>query len=720
MIMRKHLTYLIVALAALSANAQRWQSRQLNDQERIQAVLQEMTMEEKISLLGFGGIPRLGIKAPGGSEAIHGLVVGGPAWGDRSADVKQVTTSFPQGYGLGETWDTALVQQIGHQMGIEARAINQRSGYRSQAGLVLWAPNADIARDPRWGRTEEAFGEDPFLVGELSAAMVRGLQGPRHDYWLTASLMKHFLANSNETERTSTSSDFPEKQWREYYSAGFKSGFDAGASSFMAAYNKYNGVPCTVHPMLQDILAQEWGVDGIYSTDGGAFRLLLSDHHYFDSLPEAAAACIKSGINQFLDQFAPAARQALQDGLLTEEQIDKALEGKLRVMLRLGLLDNPLDTANPYANIGVTENFEPWSTQQAHDLARKAAQKSIVLLKNEKSLLPLDAKRIKRIAVIGNRADSVLPDWYSGMPPYAISPLKGIRHYADSLGFEVRYVTDDRSGHAAEAARWADAVIVCVGNNPTMATDYETVPPWGAGSNLGEGREALDRRSLQLDSEDLIRVARKHNPNTIVALISSFPYSINWTAENVDAILHCAQSGQELGSALAAAIFGEVNPAGRLTQTWPRAIDDLPDILDYDITHGRTYMYAQPTPLFPFGYGLSYSQFQYSNLYVEEDEDCLVARVDVTNKSNRDGEEVVQAYVTIPDDDAYQRLKGFNRVSIPAKSTSTVEIKMPFSSLMLWDENAHSWNLNPGTYTVAVGPSSASLPLKMDVPLRSK
>ncbi len=703
----------IIATAALGAGAQSWQDSSLADDERINAVLKEMTVEEKISLLGFSGVPRLGIKAPGGSEAIHGLVIGGPAWGDRSAELQQETTCFPQGYGLGETWDTALLRQIGRQMGIEARAVNQRSGYRSQAGLVLWAPNADIARDPRWGRTEESYGEDPFLTGELAAAMVRGLQGPDPKHWLAASLMKHFLANSNETERTTSSSDFPERQWREYYSAGFKRGFDAGGSSLMAAYNKVNGVPCAVHPMLRDVLAGEWGIDGIYATDGGAFRMLVTDHHYFDSLPEAAAACVKNGINLFLDQYAEAVRGALGNGSLFEGDIDMTLQGKLRVMLRLGLLDSPVDTDNPYACIGVTESFEPWSTAEARALARKAADKSIVLLKNDGGLLPLDGRAIRRIAVIGNRADTVLGDWYSGKRPYSITPLRAIQSCADSLGIEVRHVVDDRSGHAAEAARWADIAIVCVGNNPTMATDYETVPPWGAGANMGEGREALDRRSLQLDSEDLIRVVRKCNPNTVVALISSFPYAINWTAENVPAIIHCAQSGQELGSALAAAIFGALNPAGRLTQTWPKSIGDLPDLLDYDITHGRTYMYSQAEPLFPFGYGLSYSDFQYSALSIEREGERLLVKFDITNSSERDGEEVAQAYVSIPGDDAIRRLKGFSRIPVAAGETRTVSLEIPVSDLRLWNESAHCWQLPKGDFLVSVGPSSSSLPLNV-------
>lgn len=697
--------------------AQKWQDRTLEDSVRIASVLDEMTIEEKIALLGHSGIPRLGIKAPGGAEAIHGLVLGGPAWSGRQPQMMQTTTSFPQGYGLGETWDTALVREIGQQMGIEARAVNQRSGYGSPSGLVLWAPNADIARDPRWGRTEETYGEDPFLVGELASAMVRGLQGPDSLHWLTASLMKHFLANSNETERTSSSSNFPERQWREYYSAGFKRGFDNGASSFMAAYNKYNGIPCTVHPMLQEILAKEWGVDGIYATDGGAFRLLVSDHHYYDDLPHAAEACIKNGINLFLDQHSDGVRKALKQGLLTETDINKALEGKLRVMLRLGLLDNPMNTDNPYGDIGVTRDFEPWNTSEARALARKATDKSMVLLKNRNKLLPLDGSKIRRIAVIGNRADTVLGDWYSGLRPYEVSPLQGIKHYADSLDIELRYVVDDRSGHVSEAAGWADVAIVIVGNNPTMATDYETVPPWGAGSNMGEGREALDRRSLQLDSEDLIRVVRKHNPRSVVVLISSFPYSINWTAEKVDAILHCAQSSQELGSTVAATIFGDVNPAGRLTQTWPSAIDDLPPLMDYDITNGRTYMYAKTKPLFPFGHGLSYTDFKYSNLKTSKDNEKIVVEVDITNLGFRDGEEVAQVYVNIPGDDASKRLKAFSRQNIKARTTKTFKMEIPFTDLQLWDEDTHSWKLHNGRYKISVGSSSASLPVSAQITL---
>ncbi len=704
-------------LTALAAQP-RWQDRSLSDRERISALIDAMTVDEKVQMMHGAGVERLGVRSPGSAEAIHGVVLGGPARAANPAYTKQPTTGFPQGYGLGETWDRELLYKIGEQMGVETRAIFQNPNSRVRTGLVLWAPNADIGRDPRWGRTEECYGEDPYLVGALAASMVKGLHGSDSTYWRAESLMKHFLANSNETERTQSSSNFSDDLWREYYSYGFRKGFEAGSSSYMAAYNRYNGVPCTVHPMLKEIVAEEWGVDGIVSTDGGAFSQLITTHHYFDSLPQAAAACVLNGVNHFLDRAAPAIKAALAAGSITEADIDRALYGKIMVMLRLGLLDNPLDSPNPYKNIGITEQLEPWNTDQARALARRAADESVVLLKNKRNLLPLSSEKIRKIAVVGNRADTVFVDWYGGLAPYMVSPLQAIRNYAESRGIEVRYVADDRSGFAAEAARWADVVIAVVGNHPVMSTDYEVAPPWGKGSNQSEGREALDRRSLQLDTEDLIRVVRKYNPNTVVTLISSFPYSINWTNDNVDAIVHCAQSGQELGNALVDVIFGEYNPAGRLTQTWPADIADLPDLMDYDITNGRTYMYSTATPLYPFGHGLSYSKFRYSGLKVRHSADKLEVTFDVTNTSSRSGDEVAQVYVTIPGDKASKRLKGFARKNIPAGSTEHFSIDIPVRDLYRWNSGSSSWQLAPGKYNIKVGPSSATLPLSASVSLK--
>ncbi|MCF0244595.1 MAG: glycoside hydrolase family 3 C-terminal domain-containing protein, partial [Bacteroidaceae bacterium] len=689
---------LFIAVATLCSAQHKWQDRSLSDDERITALIKELTIEEKVGLLGSAGIPRLGIKMTGSNEAIHGVVLGGPANESRP---HHVTSSFPQGYGLGQTWDRGLLYEFGKQMSIEARSLFQgKDGNTVHAGLVLWAPNADLGRDPRWGRTEECFGEDATLVGELAASVVQGMQGPDPNYWRAASLMKHFLANSNEDERAFSSSNFGDKLWREYYSYGFYKGFTkGGASSYMAAYNKYNGIPCTVHPMLKNIVAKEWGVKGVATTDGGAFSQLVTQHHYFNDLPEAAAACIKNGINRFLDRYTEAVWTALAKKLVTEEEIDQVIRGQVYLLLKLGLLDNPNDTANPYLKIGVETDLEPWAEDKTHQLVRRATNESVVLLKNS-GILPLKDESIKKILVIGNRADTVYQDWYGGQWPYFVSPLQGIKSIAAERNIEVEYLANDWGGKAEQAARKADVVIVCVGNHPYGNSPYDEKPaPWGKVSQMSDGREAVDRQSMQLESEDLIRLMYRNNKNTVVVLISSFPYAINWTNDNVPAIIHTSQSSQELGNAIADVIFGKYNPAGRLTQTWPKSIDQLPDMLDYNLENGRTYMYSKERPLYPFGYGLSYTSFAYGGLKATRDGDFLKVEFNIKNTGKVDGDEVAQLYVTIPGDNAIKRLKDFTRVNIKAGAKETVTMQIPLADLRLWDEATSSWKLPNGQYT---------------------
>ena len=325
-----------------------------------------------------------------------------------------------------------------------------------------------------------------------------------------------------------------------------------------------------------------------------------------------------------------------------------------------------------------------------------------------------DREKVKRIAVFGNRAEQVLKDWYGALPTYRVSPLEGIKAAVDTTQTEVRFLRWDHDGSAQELARWADVCIVCVGNHPNTSPDWDgqTVQsPWGYGVVAGDSREAVDRRSLQLETEDLVKVVWQANPNTVVTLISSFPYAINWTAENVPAIVHLTQCSQELGNALADVLFGEYNPAGRLTQTWVRNILDLPNMLDYDIRHGRTYMYSKAKPLFPFGHGLSYTTFKYSHLKIKKEETNYVVRFDLKNTGSRDGEEVVQLYARFKGDDASKRLRAFERVTVKAGETVPVELIVPEDDLKLWDSGKHAFTLRKGRTRILVGASSEDIRL---------
>ena len=681
----------------------------INEEQRLDDLIARMTLDEKVDALGNNTqVPRLGIQASGSVEGLHGIVLGGPTYGDRA---NTPTTGFPQAYGLGETWDTDLLHRVATYISTENRYLFQNAKYR-KSGLIMWTPNVDLGRDPRWGRTEECYGEDAFLTSRLAVAFIKGIQGDHPKYWRNASLMKHFLSNSNEYGRTFSSSNYSDKLFREYYAYPFYKGVtEGGSQALMTAYNAYNGTPCIMHPVLRNIVMKEWGLNGTLLTDGGAYRLLLSDHKRFDNdRAAAAAACIKAGITKFLDEYKDAVYEALHRKLISVEDIEKAIRGNLRISLKLGLLDHAED--NPYAAIGVTDTIAPWSKPETKALVREATLKSVVLLKNQDHLLPLDRHKIKKIAVIGQRATEVLQDWYAGKPFYTVNVLDAIREEAGN-DIEVRYVKTNRMDSARTVAAWADVAIVCVGNHPTCNAGWEQAPV------ISEGKEAVDRQSLQLDQEDLLLQVAQTNPNTIGVLISSFPYAINRANQTVPALLHLTQCSQELGHAVSDVIFGHYNPAGRLTQTWVKNITDLPHMMDYDITHGRTYMYFKEKPLYPFGYGLSYTRFNYSGTTLDdriiERGDTLRVCFNLKNSGDMDGDEVVQLYVSArkhTDKDPIKQLKAFQRISLRKGETKKVELTVPYTELQVWDEKQNRFILPDKEMTLEIGASSSDIRLR--------
>ncbi|WP_211480935.1 glycoside hydrolase family 3 C-terminal domain-containing protein [Arcticibacter eurypsychrophilus] len=688
-----------------------FQNPNLDVEKRISNILSLMNLEEKIVCLGTTpSVPRLGIVGAGHVEGLHGLALGIPGdWGHKTP---VATTTFPQAIGMAETWEPELLKQAAGIEGYEARYLFQSEQYK-KGGLVIRAPNADLGRDPRWGRTEECYGEDAFFNGTMAVAYIKGLQGDDPKYWLTAALMKHFLANSNEKSRDSSSSNFNERLLREYYSVPFRMGVKEGGSrAYMAAYNRINGIPAAVNPILKDITVKEWGQNGIICTDGGAYQMLVNAHHYFPTLEEAAAACVKAGINQFLDDYEVGIKGALELKILTEKDIDQVLKGVFRVMIKLGQLD-PKEIVS-YAQI--KDGPEPWLSEKNKSFARLITQKSVVLLKNSKSLLPLDVNKIKSIAVVGPRSNEVALDWYSGSPAYTVSPLEGIKNKVASKAIISHTTNNDL---AISLAKSAEVAIVCIGNHPTG-----NMSGWAKVSNTSEGREAVDREEILLDSaqENLIKKVYAVNPNTIVVLISSFPYAINWAQENIPAIVHLTHNSQELGNGLADVLFGDVNPAGRLVQTWPKSTDQLPPMMDYDIRKGRTYMYFKDAPLYPFGYGLSYSSFSYSNLFttpVTQKKEIKV-QVNVTNTSAIAGDEVVQLYISHLNskiDRPLKELKGFKRITLQPKETKTVEINMPLELLKYWNIKTKRFDLEHDKIQIMIGSSSANIHLRKELTL---
>ncbi|MGF7140657.1 glycoside hydrolase family 3 C-terminal domain-containing protein [Roseimarinus sediminis] len=696
----------------LAAQEHAFQNPEIPEEERIDQLISLLTLDEKINFLSTRPeVPRLGIRRHRIIEGLHGAALSGPANWAVKGQGEAPNTTFPQAYGLAQMWNPELLEQIAAHEAYECRYLTQSPKYLS-GGLIVLAPNADIGRDVRWGRTEECYGEDAYLAGELTVAFVKGLQGDHPRYLKTASLMKHFLANSNENNRTINSSDFSERLFREYYSYPFYKGISEGGSrAYMAAYNKVNGIPATVHPMLKEITVNEWGQNGIIATDGGAFRLLVSAHKYYPNLEEAAVACIRSGITMFLDDYKEPLKKALEKGLLAESEIDQAIRGSLRVLLRLGWFDE--SDENPYAQIGIKDTIDPWTLPEAHQLARKATAQSVVLLKNEHNTLPLKTDLIDTIAVIGPVADLVVSDWYAGTPPYAVSALEGIRN-AVGNDVTVLFAASNKADSATIAATKADAAIVCVGNHP-LAYNLG----WGVSYVPSDGKEDVDRQALTLEQEDLVKLVHQANPNTVMVLISSFPYAINWSKEHLPAIVHITQSSQELGNGLADVLFGKVSPAGRLVQSWPKSISDLLPMLEYDITKGSTYQYNTHPPLFPFGYGLSYTTFEYSNLHSSHqtvrDGDKVELTFQLSNTGSFGSDEVVQLYVRFPDSGVKRprlALKAFQRIHVPAGQSKNVSLLLDTEDLKYWNSEAHSFVLEEGRIDFFIGGSSVDEQLK--------
>ena len=714
---RKPVLFLLVVVlcAVIKAGAQSdypFRDPKLSDDARIADLLGRLTLQEKVELMdGHPMIPRLHLVLSDEAEGLHGLALGGPGgWGPRGHQPLP-TTIFPQEKGLGSTWDPALMEKIGKLEGEEAR-YNYQNPIFDFGGIVIRAPNTDLSRDPRWGRTEESMGEDPYLVGTMSVAFIHGLQGPDPRHWQAASLMKHFLANENENGRTYASSNFDERLFREYYSVPFRMGFEQGGSrAAMAAYNSWNGTPMMIHPVLKNVMVSEWGNDGIICTDGGALGLLITAHKSFPDREHGSAAAVKAGINRFLDIYKPGLTKALRDGLLTEADMDAVLKNLLRVHLRLGELDPP--GVDPYANIGRESNGDlpPWDRSSSRELARQATDESIVLLKNENHMLPLDSSKLKTIAVIGPWTNQVLLDWYSGTPPYSVSIVQGIKEAAP--GATLFFSDGSNLAEAQSLARKADAAIVVVGNHPTCNAGWDVCP---VPSN---GKEDMDRKTIVLEQEELVKKIFAVNPRTVEVLRSSFPYAIVWSQVNLPAIVHMTHSSEEEGHGLADVLFGSYSPAGRLNQTWPTGDAQLPPMMDYDIRHGRTYMYLKEKPLYDFGYGLSYTSFAYEDLSLSAHSATADGKVEVTVKVKNTGErasdEVVQMYVQHLGS-AVERpkleLKGFARVHIEAGEEKDVVLDLKPRDLAYWDSALQAWRVEKEPVRILAGGSSDALPLQ--------
>lgn len=782
-------------------------NHQLEFRQRAKELISEMTLDEKLSMLTTGHAPveRLGL-APYyiGTEVARGFV-------GRSKD--KVSTVFPQPVGLASTFDRDLMYSLGEIAANEARAYYNPD---KRGGVSLWGPTVDMARDPRWGRNEEAYGEDVCLTGELSAAYTKGMAGDNGKYLKTIPTLKHFCANNNEENRAACDAHLPLRLKYDYYYAAFENAIvNGGAKSLMTAYNEINGCPAVLNPELKSIIKDKWGL-WYTVTDGGDYSQTVTAHRFCETHSESLALSLKAGSDSMTDNgvlVKEAARIALDEGMLTEADIDATLLNTFFSRFALGQFDDDCD----YNSIGA----DVIDCDEHKKMNLRAALEQVTLLKND-GILPLK-NTPQRIAVLGAMADENLMDWYTGVSSYDISVLQGMREQfpnsevvydslwdhvsikapngkylsvdenglvsaaADTVGeseifelqdwgenwinfFSVKYnryikLFDDntfrlndrrvydwytretvnlkkfgdkylieeflhhrrmtcndngditvvpcnnaladqlfeisvvRSGkeRAANIACYTDLVVYCVGNHPVQVA-----------------KECYDRKTLALNIQSgMAKHLKSVNPDTVMAIISSYPYSVNEENASMPAILYSSHAGMFLGTAVAKTISGENNPAARTPQTWYKSEHELPDILEYDIeTAGTTYMYFKGEPLYPFGHGLSYSEFEYSDFDINKNGDELSASVSVKNTSSRDGDEVIQIYYSVTDSIITRPIKklcGFVRANIKAGETKKLSIPIHRRMLEVYNTRNGKSILESGEYRFMAAASSSDI-----------
>lgn len=667
---------------------------------RIADLMSRMTLSEKANQLFWGAGPnaRFGIPAFGGwNQDLHGV------WS------KQPTTLFPTPIAMAATWDPALIKHDAAAIGDEARALYNihAKGPYGPVGLICRAPVINLARDPRWGRIQECFGEDPTLTGQIGVAYVRGLQGNNPKYLRVAATLKHFAVYSQETGRLSHSVTVSDRMLMEYYLPHWKMCVQQGhAQSIMAAYNAVNGVPCAMNrTLLTDILRDQWGFRGFVTSDLGGIQHLVDGHHVTAQPEVAAAMALQAGCDYDDQQYRDDLPLAVSEGLISEADVDRALGRVLRVGFRLGVFDPPGDV--PYTKLGASEINSP-----AHRaLARKTADESIVLLQNNAQFLPLNPAHVKKIAVIGPMGDHYETGSYFGALPPLVGPLQGIQQRLGpgvsvtySPGCSVTGAPGDATAiaQAVQAAQGADAVILSLGTNSRVE------------------REGIDRANLNLPpvQEQLLEAVAQANPRIVLVLMNGGPLAVTWAKAHVPAILETWYNGEEAGSALAAVLFGDENPCGKLPYTMYASTANLPPQSDYEITDGETYLYYRGTPLFPFGDGLSYTTFGYEHLGLSANtvpqNGMLTVQMTVQNTGQRAGAEVVQLYVhqevsRVPQ--PIQKLVGFQRIFLKPGQRQTVRFTLAASQLAWYDEARQAFRVEPGVFDVSVGSSSADLRL---------
>ncbi len=676
--------------------------------ERAKALVAQMTLEEKVAqtLHKSPAIERLGIKKYNWwNEALHGVARAGTA------------TVFPQAIGMAASFDEDLLEEVGEAVSTEARAkFNMQQGSEDTdiyKGLTFWAPNVNIFRDPRWGRGHETFGEDPYLTSRLGVRYINGLQGHDENYLKAAACAKHFAVHSGpEAVRHEFDAVVSKQDLRETYLPAFQACVqEAHVESVMGAYNRTNGVPCCGnHELLIDILRKEWGFEGHVTSDCGAIRDFHEWHGVTSTAQESAAMAMENGCDLNCGELFAYLTQAVKDGLVEESRIDEAVVNLFTARMKLGVFDkkekNPFDSI-PYTVV---------DSKEMRELNTKTAAESIVLLKNQNHTLPLEKHKIKTIGVIGPNADNrkALEGNYEGTASRYVTVLEGIQDY---VGDEVRVLyslgchlykdrttnlaeANDRSSEVRGVCRESDVIVAVMGMDATLEGEQGD-----AGNEYGSG----DKPNLKLPGiqHDILKIAKEYNKPVILVVLSGSAVALTWEQEHLDAVVQGWYPGAQGGKAIAMMLFGETNPQGKLPITFYKTTEELPDFEDYSMK-GRTYRYMTQEALYPFGYGLSYTEFSYMNAAFAKTPDVkegVEINVTIKNTGVLDGTETVQAYVKAKKEGAPNaQLKGIKKVFLKAGEEKTVLIYLPAQSFMLFDENGIAQYVAQG-YEISIGGS---------------
>ncbi len=688
------ISFSMISLNVSAQGKYPYQDPTLDIDARVADLISRLTLEEKAQLMRFKSpaIERLGIPAFNWwNEGLHGV-----------ARTSEKTTVFPQAIGMAASFDTETLKDVGNCVSTEGRAIfnqdfkDHKTGeiYR---GLTYWSPNINIFRDPRWGRGQETYGEDPYLTGKLAVAFVGGIQGNDPTYYKAAACLKHFAVHSGpESERHIFDARPSEYDlWDTYISAFRLAIKESDVAGVMCAYNRIDGVPCCGNDkLLVDILRNQLGFTGYQVSDCWAVPNFYKTHKTHPDAVSAASDAVISGTDMECGDSYTSLVNAVERGMLSEKNLNVSLARDLKVFFKLGFFD-PQDIV-PYSKIGK----EVIECQQHKELADKMARESMVLLKNKNNYLPLDASKIKRIAIIGPNADNdtVQLGNYNGFPTEIITPYKSLKkRFGDKVvidyikGCDWTSKIKDTPSYAeiAAKAKKADVIIFVGGISPTLEGEL------GDAGASAEGFFSGDRTILEVPKvqTELLSELGKTNRPIIVVNMSGSAVTQTWAEKNAAAIIQAWYPGQA-GNAVTDVIFGDYNPSGKLPITIYRSENDLPAFTDYSMRN-RTYRYFAGDVQYPFGYGLSYTTFGYQ---ADEKVECetgkeLSIKGSITNTGSRDGDEVLQLYVihnkSIQQIIPICALKGFQRINLKKGETKEFEFKLKPEDLALTDNRGN-------------------------------